>query len=297
MQIVEREDEPDQIDKSVGKENDNSTPLPTIVSAVSQPLGNIQPKAFTNPSLSNPHLDKEVQHLAEHNKCLQHQVCKLKNELIKKANQFSCSCQTNPQAPKSGPMSRDGKFQPPKSCAKCKNHLCKTGAKVRFEEKLDFSTIHLCSHLACLQRQVCHLKMEVEQLSRRTGPEAGLAAGREKQKAAEAEIAKLEMKCDKLLDQKKIHLERISQLQKQLETLLKSPNIDSQVQGLILNIESQRDNYKYQVQQLIEDLKNDDRIIIVNHGQSGINKETSKEVMRTRQNVKRTIISEPRQAC
>ena len=216
--------------------------------------------AFWDTLLSNPHLEKEVQHLAEHNKCLRHQVCKLKSELIKKANQFSCSCQNNPQAPKSGPMtmSTAGKCQPPKSCTKCKNHLCKTGSKVRFEEKLEFSTIHLCSHLACLQRQVCHLKMELEQLSRRTGPGAGVAAGRERQKAAEAEIAKLEMKCDKLLDQKKIHLERISQLQKQLETLLKSPNIDSQVQDLILNIESQRDNYKHQVQKLIEDLKNDD---------------------------------------
>ena len=90
-----------------------------------------------------PHLEREVQHLTEHNRCLQHQVCKLKEDLIRKATQFSCPCQAKPGQGAT-------KCPPRKSCRKCKNHLCRAGAQVRFEEKLDFSSIHLCSHLACL---------------------------------------------------------------------------------------------------------------------------------------------------
>ena len=118
------------------------------------------------------------------------------------------------------------------------------------------STIHLCSHIACLQRQVCHLKMQLHLADKKTNT----VSGRKNLDAAEAEIAKLETKCDKLLDQKKAQLEKISQLQKQVETLLQKANIDHQVQDLILDLESQRDNYKYQVQNLIKDLKSGDRI-------------------------------------
>ena len=250
-------------------EKENSKPPQPIRPMVSQPVGNIQPQYLQKPShpLQPPHLEEEVQHLAEHNKCLQHQVCKLKQELIRKANHFSCSCQAKPGLSRS----KANKCPPPlKPCSKCKNHLCRagTGGQVRFEEKLDMSSIHLCSHLACLQRQVCHLKMELEQAGRK----AKGAPDRSKLEAAEVEITKLEEKCDKLLDQKKTQLERISQLQKQVETLLKTSNIDIQVQDLITDLESQRDNYKHQVQNLIKDLKSEDRIVTVEDVQSSSNR-------------------------
>merc|ERR1712142_346541 len=227
--------------------------------------------------------EEEVQHLTEHNKCLQHQVCKLKDDLIKKANQFSCPCHAKPG------MSRSNvnKGPPPsKTCSKCKNHLCRLGSgrKVRFEEELDLSAIHLCSHIACLQRQVCHLKMQLHQVDKKTNA----VTGSKNLVAAEAEIAKLETKCDKLLDQKKAQLEKISQLQKQIETLLHKSNIDRQVQDLILDLESQRDNYKFQVQNLIKDLKSGDRKIKVQDVETGIINEE--------QNVCKTSIPETRHA-
>ena len=116
--------------------------------------------------------------------------------------------------------------------------------------------------------------------------------GKDKLEAAEAEIVKLEQKCDKLLDQKKAQLERISQLQQQVETLLKSPNIDSQVQDLIIDLESQRDNYKHQVQNLIKDLRTEDRIVIANDKASGPDKQ-QEDVER---NVKKATLAEPRNA-
>jgi len=276
--------EPENTD--VGKENYDSPQ--TNIPQVSQPMGNIQPQCLQTPSHppQPPGQEEEVQHLAEHNKCLQHQVYKLKEELIKKANHFSCSCQSKPGMNRT----KANKCPPPiKTCSKCKNHLCRagTGGKARFEEKLDMSSIHLCSHLACLQRQVCHLKMELEQTVRKAqGP-----PDRSKLGAAEAEIAKLEEKCDKLLDQKKTQLERISQLQKQVETLLKTSNIDNQVQDLITDLESQRDNYKHQVQNLIKDLKSEDRVITVKE-KSGSNKEQLNRV----ENIKKISKSETRDA-
>jgi len=105
-------------------------------------------------------------------------------------------------------------------------------------------------------------------------------SGRKNLDAAEAEIAKLETKCDKLLDQKKAQLEKISQLQKQVETLLQKANIDHQVQDLILDLESQRDNYKYQVQNLIKDLKSGDRIGKVQDAETGLINE-EQDVLKT----------------
>ena len=81
-----------------------------------------------------------------------------------------------------------------------------------------------------------------------SGEERALRA---KLENAEAEIRKLEAKCDNLLEQKKSHLEKICSLQKHLDTLLSSPNIDNRVRGLINNIQAQRDAYKHQVEKLI----------------------------------------------
>ena len=87
---------------------------------------------------------------------------------------------------------------------------------------------------------------------------------------AEAEIDKLVTKCDSLLDQKKSHLEKISRLQKQVDDVLSSPNVDSRVKGLITNIETQRDNYKHQVEKLIKDLQSKDKVIIVEKEKPGV---------------------------
>ena len=86
----------------------------------------------------------------------------------------------------------------------------------------------------CLQSQVFSLRAE---LARRDGaasahnqetnapggpsrdPEAERSL-RVRLEEAEAEVSKLEAKCDNLLEQKKSHLEKITSLQKHLDTLL-----------------------------------------------------------------------------
>ena len=110
--------------------------------------------------------------------------------------------------------------------------------------------MHLCEHLACLQRQVCHLQ---HQLARARAPPA--APTNRELEAAQAETARLETKCDALLDQKKQHLERIQQLQRQLETSLAVSNPDQRLRGLIADIEHQRDGYKRQVEQHIREIQ------------------------------------------
>ena len=162
----------------------------------------------------------------------------------------------------------------------------------------------------CLQNQVCSLKAELAKRDSATcslqnsgsggqshppnsGEERALRA---KLDNAEAEISKLEAKCDNLLEQKKSHLEKICSLQKHLDTLLSSPNIDNRVRGLINNIQAQRDAYKHQVEKLIKDLQGSERLVIVEREKSSeVNNgrvEKSKDIPDTR--VKKTILSEPR---
>lgn len=160
----------------------------------------------------------------------------------------------------------------------------------------------------CLQNQVCSLRAELAKRDSVTcnvqcsggqshppnsGEERSLRA---KLDSAEAEISKLEAKCDHLLEQKKSHLEKIMSLQKHLDTLLSSPNIDNRVRGLINNIQAQRDAYKHQVEKLIKDLQGSERLVIVEREKpSEFNDgrvEKSQDIPDTR--VKKTIISEPR---
>ena len=170
----------------------------------------------------------------------------------------------------------------------------------------------------CLQNQVCSLRAELAKRDSATcacNLQSSGAGGRSHQPTsgeerslrtkldhAEAEISKLEAKCDHLLEQKKAHLEKISGLQKHLDTLLSSPNIDNRVRGLINNIQAQRDAYKHQVEKLIKDLQGSDRLVIVERDKpsevnNGLVEKTGlpqdQDIPDTRVN-KKTIISEPR---
>lgn len=162
----------------------------------------------------------------------------------------------------------------------------------------------------CLQNQICSLRAELARRDAATcacnllsgqppssGEERTLRAKLDK---AEAEIGKLEAKCDHLLEQKKTHLEKITGLQKHLDTLLSSPNIDNRVRGLINNIQAQRDAYKHQVEKLVKDLQGSDRLVIVERekpsevNDGGVEKTgLPQDVLDTRVK-KKTIVSEPR---
>ena len=129
-----------------------------------------------------------------------------------------------------------------------------------------------------------------------SGEESSLRA---KLETAEAEISKLEAKCDHLLEQKKSHLEKITGLQKHLDTLLSSPNIDNRVRGLINNIQAQRDSYKHQVEKLIKDLQGSERLVIIEREKPSEVNDGRVEKTSLSQDVpdsraKKTIISEPR---
>ena len=112
---------------------------------------------------------------------------------------------------------------------------------------------------------------------------------RDKLSRAESELEKLETKCDDLLEQKRTHLEKITSLQKQVDTFLSSSSVDTRVKDLISNIESQRDAYKYQVQNLIKDLQSKDpnKIIVVE-------RDKPRDVVDNNNIKKKTIVSEPR---
>lgn len=257
---------------------------------------------------------RNLQHLSEHNKCLQHQVCKLKNELTLKANQIACCCQPANQGSSCPPANqrpmcqptnqrpvncppqnhpRPGNFQkskcPPGSrnpkpgcrpvanqksmgchptypannrktshqnhqmrCDQCA-HVCTSESQVRFEDEVDPSSIHLCEHIKCLQRQICHLKMRSDSLEKQNSK---IDKIEEKLKDFESENCRLSDKCDKLLDQKKEYLEKISALNRQIDGMLSKNDDNVRIRCLIDNIEGQRDMYKTHVNQLIKDLQN-----------------------------------------
>jgi len=149
-----------------------------------------------------------------------------------------------------------------------------------------------CS-IQCLQKQICHLKHELQhhhhQKSTTVSTDLKFQLDESKN-----EIGKLEAKCDNLLEQKKTHLEKISNLQKQLDTLLSSPNVDSRVKSLINNIESQRDAYKHQVENLISDLQRKDQVIIIEREKpSDSNDGRIKKTILSNDKVRRTIVSQP----
>ena len=149
-----------------------------------------------------------------------------------------------------------------------------------------------CS-IQCLQKQICHLKHELQhhhhQKSTTVSTDLKFQLDESKN-----EIGKLESKCDNLLEQKKTHLEKISNLQKQLDTLLSSPNVDSRVKSLINNIESQRDAYKHQVENLISDLQRKDQVIIIEREKpSDSNDGRIKKTILSNDKVRRTIASQP----
>ena len=118
----------------------------------------------SNEHLHRQHHDLQVksQHLQGHNKCLQHQVCRLQEELVRRASQISCSCP--PQVSRDNQGSTDrlpysdashhhrgmpGLPRKRASCPACRQHLCQPRAsqEVRWEARVEPSAVHLCSHV------------------------------------------------------------------------------------------------------------------------------------------------------
>ena len=113
---------------------------------------------------------------------------------------------------------------------------------------------------------------------------------------AKSEISKLEDKCDALLEQKKGYLEKISGLQKQVDTLLSNASVDTRVKELISKIESQRDAYKYQVKNLIKDLQEGEKVVVVERDVAPVEEERVAPPDATDGRVKKTIQSRQRRA-
>ena len=199
--------------------------------------------------LHKHHHDLQVQsqHLQGHNRCLQHQVCRLQEELVRRANQISCSCpppvlQGNPGPSASEvPQPQRGMPGPPRkraSCPACRQHLCQPRAseEVRWEARVEPSSVHLCSHVRCLQRQLCHLKLQLQQ----TG------SGKE--------VRRLEERV-KVLEEEK----------RRLQEKVKERGGEKEVVEVIEGIERQRDMYKTHVERLIKDLQSGaSRVEVVN---------------------------------
>ena len=140
--------------------------------------------------------------------------------------------------------------------------------------------------LQCLQSQVCHLQHELLHRPGAAPPQSNVPDCREQLSQAEREIEKLVTKCDSLLEQKRSNLEKISKLQKQVDQMMSSPDMDSRVRGLITNIETQRDNYKHQVEKLIKDLQAKEKVIVVEKEKVGLDLPDGKG--------RRTLVSKPR---
>ena len=195
-------------------------------------------------------LQVQSQHLQGHNRCLQHQVCRLQEELVRRANQISCSCPpplqgnqgSNTKLPASEvPQPQRGMPGPPRkraSCPACRQHLCQPRAsqEVRWESRVEPSSVHLCSHVRCLQRQLCHLKLQLQQ------------AGSNK------EVKRLEDRV-KVLEEEK----------RRLQERVKERGGEKEVVEVIEGIERQRDMYKTHVERLIRDLQSGaSRVEVVN---------------------------------
>ena len=229
--------------------------------------------------LHKHHHDLQVQsqHLQGHNRCLQHQVCRLQEELVRRANQISCSCPPPVSQGNQGPsvcevpqQPQRGMPGPPRkraSCPACRQHLCQPRAsqEVRWEARVEPSSVHLCSHVRCLQRQLCHLKLQLQQ----TG--------------SSKEVRRLEERV-KVLEEEK----------RRLQEKVRERGGDKEVVEVIEGIERQRDMYKTHVERLIKDLQSGaSRVEVVNEVARALEEEEEgrREVEKGRE--RRTLASRP----
>merc|ERR1712013_346189 len=107
---------------------------------------------------------------------------------------------------------------------------------VRWEARVEPSAVHLCSHVRCLQRQLCHLKLQLQQ------------AGGNK------EVRRLEDRV-KVLEEEK----------RRLQDKVKQRGGEKEVVEVVEGIERQRDMYKTHIERLIRDLQSGaSRVEVVN---------------------------------
>ena len=229
--------------------------------------------------LHKHHHDLQVQsqHLQGHNRCLQHQVCRLQEELVRRANQISCSCPPPVSQGNQGPsvcevpqQPQRGMPGPPRkraSCPACRQHLCQPRAsqEVRWEARVEPSSVHLCSHVRCLQRQLCHLKLQLQQ----TG--------------SSKEVRRLEERV-KVLEEEK----------RRLQEKVRERGGDKEVVEVIEGIERQRDMYKTHVERLIKDLQSGaSRVEVVNEVARALEEEEEGRREAEKGRERRTLASRP----
>ena len=225
--------------------------------------------------LHKHHHDLQVQsqHLQGHNRCLQHQVCRLQEELVRRANQISCSCPPPDNRGSSAsevPQPQRGMPGPPRkraSCPACRQHLCQPRAsqEVRWEARVEPSSVHLCAHVRCLQRQLCHLKLQLQQ----TG------SGKEARRLEERV---------KVLEEEK----------RRLQEKVKERGGEKEVVEVIEGIERQRDMYKTHMERLIKDLQSGaSRVEVVNEVTRALEEEEEGRRKAEKWREKRTLASRP----
>ena len=125
------------------------------------------------------------------------------------------------------------------------------------------SSVHLCSHVRCLQRQLCHLKLQLQQ----TGSSKEVRRFEERVKVLEEEKRRLQEK-------------------------VRERGGDKEVVEVIEGIERQRDMYKTHVERLIKDLQSGaSRVEVVNEVARALEEEEEgrREVEKGRE--KRTLAS------
>jgi len=188
------------------------------------------------------HSKDELQHLAEHNKCLMNQVYSLKEELERRAVEISCCCENRPP----------GAQKNTTTCDQCPKMTCRNEAGVRFEDALDPGLVHLCDHIKCLQRQVCHLQ---NNLTRAEATSKELTTTKSDLATASSEVRHLSDRVSSLLEEKKANLDTITNLNRKVDGLLGTVPQETKVRNLIQDIEVQRDRYKIHVETLISQLQ------------------------------------------
>ena len=127
------------------------------------------------------------------------------------------------------------------------------------------SSVHLCSHVRCLQRQLCHLKLQLQQ----TG--------------SSKEVRRLEERV-KILEEEK----------RRLQEKVRERGGDKEVVEVIEGIERQRDMYKTHVERLIKDLQSGaSRVEVVNEVTRALEEEEERRREAEKRRERRTLASRP----
>jgi len=149
-----------------------------------------------------------------------------------------------------------GAQMPRRVCAQCSKLTCINEDGVDFEEEMEPDTVHLCEHIRCLQRQVCHLQYHIQVQDHHL---AELRQVRCHLSQCQSENEALKCTCSQLSAKNQICATENQALKNKLDTVMSSElDKDEKVKKLISDIETQRDRYKTHVEKLLKDLQSKD---------------------------------------